>query len=438
MKRSLTNFLTVALLLIAHAACDYEGIFPQESSPTMAWEVMPDMDLSDVRTWYQTRMMSLPSGVKPAEIMWGTARYRKVDGDRYVISALIAKQANELLKTAYFFKRGKEYSGYVLGHSIDNGTAITNDFTGQLTLYDLDGTSITSSILENGKSILHRNASRLKRLSNLRAATEDDPILLQEIVIESTRIESGTTWLLLSSPIYYDLSHFFPGYQYEGYVDGSYHYAAPVSSPGEVFIFFGGPVININCVSAKFHDNKPATSYSVAIYVDQPKPGTREKWVFEDNGTKLSAGHTFIRLTKNNSDGTKVEYIVGYYPINGDVNALTDDVTDTGGFRNNNMSDFDVSITYNVTALQFYDAIDYLTGFATSTYNLETQNCSDVGIGCAAAMDKILPDTYGSWGPGGGTNPADLGEDIRAMPNSPAYTINRAGGTVSTTHPSGC
>lgn len=146
-----------------------------------------------------------------------------------------------------------------------------------------------------------------------------------------------------------------------------------------------------------------------------------------------------MRLLKQNQDGTKVEHIVGYYPINGDVNPIFGDNTDTGGFRNNDGSSYDVSITYtNLSSMQFYNALNYLNNQQYSTYNLNSKNCSDIGVPCADALGMALPDTYGTWSGGGGTNPADLGEDIRLMPASTNYTIKKYGGVASTNHSSGC
>jgi hypothetical protein len=440
MNRSLFKILLVATLAIFYSSCDDDAISSVEDRPPVVWEVLPDNELSKVKQWHESRSLNLRNATKASEIMWGTARYSKIDDHSYIISALVAEENDKVLKTAYIFKREDEYMAYVLGHSTAEGYTIDENYSGELSLFDLEGTVMTSSILQNGKTILSKNGNNLKNgISNFRTATENDPIILQEVVIEATRIESGTTWMLMTSLAYYDLSSFFPVYRYDGYFNGSHHYASPVSSPDDSFEFIGGPVINMDCVSGKFSDNKPASSYGVTIYVDQPKKGTREKWAWENNGDKMSAGHTFIRLTKNNTDGTKVEYIVGYYPINNSVSPLSGDNTDAGGFRNDNMEDYDVSITFNnVTALQFYEAVNYLEGFSGSTYNLNTQNCSDIGVGCAAAMDRFLPDTFGSWSTGGGTNPADLGEDIRAMPNSTTYTINRTGGTATTNQPSRC
>jgi hypothetical protein len=436
MSRSFIKILLVAGLAILYASCEDGEIGPHEL-PSVQWQVLPDKELSEIKQWHTSRLQELPEGTRSSTIMWGTARYSRVAKDQYIISALVADQS-KLLKTAYFFKREDTYSAYILGHSVNNRVDVGGDFTGELALFDLEGNLKTSSILEGGRTILSKNDNWLKKgQSNFRVATEDEPTMLPEVVIEGTRIQSNTTWLLMSSIPYFDLSSTFPGYQYEGFYGGSHHYAAPIAQPQNAITFTGGPIINMPCVSSKFSDGKVPKKFTVTIYVDQPKPGTREKWAWNDNGDKMSAGHTFVGLKKENQDGTFVEYIVGYYPINNSVSPLTGDATDAGGFRNNNTSGYDVSISYTVMGEHFVAALNYLNSLNNTTYNLNTQNCSDVGVQCAAAMERMLPDTYGSWGTGGGTNPADLGEDIRAMPNSSGYTINRTGGKAQTSHTSG-
>lgn len=442
MKKLFLRIFLTAALAILYASCEDEGVssLMDQESP-IKWEILPDDELSKVTQWYENRAQGLGIG-KQSEIMWGTARYSKAVKDGYIITVFVAENNSKVFKTAYIFKRKDGYSAYILGHSaLQKGQTIDGNFSGELRLYDLEGNMKTSSVLENGKTIKAKSANGISPLSNLRTAYEDDPIILGEVVITGTRIETNTTWLLMSSLPYYDLSFFFPGYRYEGYSNGTHHYATPLANTPRPFDYAGGPPLNWPCVANAFHDNKPASSYSVTIYVDQPKPGTREKWVWVDTGSgeKLSAGHTFVRMTKYNSDGTKVEYIAGFYPMNNSVSPVFGDITDTGGYRNDNLSDYDVSITYNnVHSIEFFEAIDYLSGLQHATYNLNTQNCADIGIGVAAALERVLPDTQGTWSGGGGTNPADLGQDIRAMPNSSSYTINRAGGTATTNHPSGC
>ena len=49
-------------------------------------------------------------------------------------------------------------------------------------------------------------------------------------------------------------------------------------------------------------------------------------------------------------------------------------------------------------------------------YKLTNYNCTDFGIGAAEAAGLHLPDSYGSWGIGDGSNPGTLGQNMRTMP----------------------
>ena len=52
------------------------------------------------------------------------------------------------------------------------------------------------------------------------------------------------------------------------------------------------------------------------------------------------------------------------------------------------------------------------------TYDLEDNNCTDATIAAGAAVGVQVPDTQGSWPTGRGSNPGDLGEDLRLLNGS--------------------
>lgn len=66
----------------------------------------------------------------------------------------------------------------------------------------------------------------------------------------------------------------------------------------------------------------------------------------------------------------------------------------------------------------------------TSSYNLNTNNCSDFALGLFKLMNFNLPDTTGYWPFGNGTNPGDLGEDIRTMPLTNGMSKDTKGGNA--------
>lgn len=52
---------------------------------------------------------------------------------------------------------------------------------------------------------------------------------------------------------------------------------------------------------------------------------------------------------------------------------------------------------------------------APNTYDLNTYNCTDFAIAIGNLAGLNLSDSYGSWPGGGGSNPGQLGQNIRTM-----------------------
>lgn len=72
------------------------------------------------------------------------------------------------------------------------------------------------------------------------------------------------------------------------------------------------------------------------------------------------------------------------------------------------------------------------------TYNLNTYNCTDFVIEIGNIMGIGLPDCYSTFGAGGGSNPAALGQYIRNnFSTNATYTVNKSGGTAPTNY-KGC
>jgi hypothetical protein len=84
-----------------------------------------------------------------------------------------------------------------------------------------------------------------------------------------------------------------------------------------------------------------------------------------------------------------------------------------GQLLDNSGHAFDVSASREVTAEQFDRALNYARVGLVQNYNLNDYNCTDFAIGVARAAGWQVPDTQGSWPIGHGSNPGDLGEDLR-------------------------
>lgn len=161
------------------------------------------------------------------------------------------------------------------------------------------------------------------------------------------------------------------------------------------------------------------------VYARQPRPGTTDTWA----GTLRNpdVGHTFISITQNG-----ITRVLGFYPTS--EKAIVDDGPSIMG--DNSQEAYSVSITTTLSPAQLASLLAYINAHSSDTYSLNNYNCTDFGIGAAGTVGLSLPDTYGSWGIGGGSTPGTLGQDMRTMP-LPAGATRTLSGT-SPANAGGC
>lgn len=143
----------------------------------------------------------------------------------------------------------------------------------------------------------------------------------------------------------------------------------------------------------------------LVIYVDQPTPNSSDTWsgsVYNPN-----VGHTFIAIQQ----GDGIRRVLGYYP---DTTVDPSAPNDPRAFGNDQGHSFDVAISIPINPNQLLDVISYISNSPTS-YNLNTYNCTDFAIAVGNLVGLNLPDSYGTWPGGGGSNPGNLGQEIRNM-----------------------
>jgi hypothetical protein len=189
-----------------------------------------------------------------------------------------------------------------------------------------------------------------------------------------------------------------------------------------------------------FNDNKPAQSYTMTIFVDQPVNGSDDAYSIVDpgvivnnpygvpsgivwttpDGTFFNVGHTFVTFEKNNIDGTNVRQTLGFYPS-------SNPLVSKGAMENNSGHAADVSYTINVNASQFADALQKVeSDFLNQNYVLTNvlgneYNCTDAaiswmnagGANLSNSPSGLFANTPGKFGqalrlkPGANTNPQD-------------------------------
>jgi hypothetical protein len=166
----------------------------------------------------------------------------------------------------------------------------------------------------------------------------------------------------------------------------------------------------------------PNATMTVTVYVQEPWPGTSF-----DIGPN-SVGHVAIGLSKS-SGNTSITQVVGFYPNATGYDKLhaPSKIVDNGGDLN-----YNVSISYTVTASQFSQITNYVAN-PPATYDLNTFNCTNFVYSACQSGGITLPDPVGVVGLNGATmslekamTPAHLGGSIEDMKGQ--SNVNTTGG----------
>lgn len=169
-------------------------------------------------------------------------------------------------------------------------------------------------------------------------------------------------------------------------------------------IVFVGPSNKISNINDYLKCFNLAQSAELIIYVDQPTANNSASW--SGTFTDPYVGHTFVAIQQGG-----IRKVFGYYPS---TNVSLTYPNDPKAFGNDQGHTFDVSLSIPINPDQLLNVIGYANN-APSTYNLNTYNCTDFAIAIGNLVGLGLPDSYGTWPGGGGSNPGQLGQEIRNM-----------------------
>ena len=169
---------------------------------------------------------------------------------------------------------------------------------------------------------------------------------------------------------------------------------------------------NINTFLNCLNTSQPAV---LTVYCMQPVANSP---VANDH---TFVGHTFISITQ----GTHKK-VIGFYPVSNYI--MPGNETGQGVLGNDTNQPYNVRVTTTISSTQLQSIKNYIINHAHSTYNLDTYNCTDFAIEVGNLGGLSLPDSYGTWTGGGGSNPGALGQHIRGM-SGPGITINSALGS---------
>ena len=146
------------------------------------------------------------------------------------------------------------------------------------------------------------------------------------------------------------------------------------------------------------------------IYVDQPTPNSNESW--SGIPTSPDVGHTFISIKQGD-----LRRVLGFYPSDG---VSLDNPSVEGAYYNDSGHHYDVALSFVINSNKLTSLINHIYNHVGSNYNLNTNNCTDFGMGSCNVAGVKLPSAFGTWGmpgigSGGGDNPGQLGQNIRNM-----------------------
>ncbi|QHV99411.1 hypothetical protein [Spirosoma endbachense] len=173
----------------------------------------------------------------------------------------------------------------------------------------------------------------------------------------------------------------------------------------------------LNCFG-EISDNGNYT-YKATLYVDQPVQNSRDKYALGNDERKV--GHTFVGIEKhNNVTNETVRLVFGFYVVQ-EWQAMTN-LSVAGAWGDDGGSQYDVSLTSNLSASQFSNLINTLKSVGDNTapnYHIVDNNCTTFSYNLLSGV-MSLPSGTGQVGfLGTGKNPADMCQDIRG--NSQQY-----------------
>ncbi|MFH7012711.1 hypothetical protein ACHRV5_12630 [Flavobacterium sp. FlaQc-52] len=301
-----------------------------------------------------------------------------------------------------------------------DGSQITTPFSGKALIYDLEGNFITGFGVKNGISLVKYIKKNSNSTTN-KATSDEDGGTLSEVIVFNRYKKNH----------YFEIADFGWGDNLSGGNGGgevTWEQDPGAGDSGAIElanVVIIGPakvITNIKEYLKCFDLSKGA---ELVIYVDQPIANSPDAYTMGGD-----VGHTFVAIQQGN-----IRRVVGYWPATS-VDPITSP-TDTKAFGNDENHYFDVSISTGINASQLANIINYATNTAPSTYNLNSYNCTDFGIAVGKLGGLNLNDSYGTWPGGGGSNPGQLGQNIRSM-STPANGTKQTAGANSASNKGTC
>lgn len=365
--------------------------------------------------------------------------------DRFV--EIQCRQTNKLILVEKTIEGFQGYTNVlnIDGASSNNGTLICEDLDHyrKTTVSFVNGKVTSIERTTNGKLNPYARISNdniLEGISVKPLATEDIYAELPTVYVYGGG-GGGSSFLLFSMFYMTNMNDFYyysytPGIMSPGGGGGGSYPAPKASSVVNIPTHLAATKpINIAKELSCFK-NVPGATYKLSVNVNQPTPNSRDVMNLTAN---RKVGHTFVTLEQRNPNGTVFTRNVGWYP---ESSAKPADGLTNGVYQDDSATPFAVGLTVVVTAQEFNKVVEYLLG--VNQYSVSDANCTNIAVNAFGKANVKLPQTIGYvytqtnnyvTSPSGkaivfqGVNPADLGQDIRAM-NATTFSQNNGGRMV--------
>jgi hypothetical protein len=282
----------------------------------------------------------------------------------------------------------------------------SKDFSGKIMITTIDGEFVNAFRVKNG-ALVSRFVIKTKTNASFKIQNRTiiiDGVEFEELneVIIPPRNSSNTIQynVLYDWSAYSDINGSGMEWNFGG--GGGGGGGSDISTTAN--IVFVGPSNKISNINDYLKCFDLAQSAELIIYVDQPTANSATSW--SGTITDPYVGHTFVAIQQGG-----IRKVFGFYPS---TNVSLSSPNDSKAFGNDQGHTFDVSLSIPINPEQLLNVIGYANN-APPTYNLNTYNCTDFAIEIGNLVGLGLPDSYGTWPGGGGSNPGKLGQEIRNM-----------------------
>jgi len=415
----------------------------------------------------QTNLPKNPRFSRSRAVEWSRAKDKAFEGFSAVIAPVHYERpfymsssfdagrlynSNEITWLCIYKDGQQQYHVEQVAFFPDSSFAQNGKFSGLITVDKWEGDALQKFIVESNNTILQWDGNHTANQQSGTASNgaQEDLVEIVETCYEVTgynySVDDPNGGVYWSEPAGCSYSIIDDGGGGSGYASigsgsgGSGGGGASSISPANNFTVLNGnnPIGNIIAYDKCFTNIVGSgNTFTVTVCVGQPKPGTRDAWTVSNSGAAgstsganpVNAGHTFLIFSQN-TGGSVITRNVGFYPT---TNVSPTSPSSQGQLNDDEVHNYDISLTVNVTNSQFFNMLNYIAqgNNAGYMYNLNTNNCTTFALNTLSVGDITLPRTTGNWVNGSGNDPGDLGEDIRSL----NLSSNMSRNTVDNAHP---